>query len=221
MLKFTTPLQSKDSLHKNRGDATITLILAIVLISGVFLTGGILPSMREDTLKKDTEAVVQGIRSEDSSGTSFIASSGTTNDAKKTLQMKQLILATVTPTPTGTPIPTPTRTPTPTQDPIWDISFQLTSCIRETSPIAAGLIAATGDENGYISLEIENGGIYTQIVSTQYLTSNLDYEVDLPSSVGYSSNNWRIRLFSGGSQLSGKWQGGTLKNTLNQEPTGC
>lgn len=59
--KRVTPRQRYNFLHSVKlfkGDATITLILAIVVIAGVFLAGGALPRQSRDTQDLSNEAVI-------------------------------------------------------------------------------------------------------------------------------------------------------------------
>ena len=72
---------SPNKENRNRGDATMSLMILIILASGVFLVGGVAPKIHDDTLNMASTGVVEGVKSEDSAGNSFTASAGTNNES--------------------------------------------------------------------------------------------------------------------------------------------
>ncbi len=221
MIRYQNPLAKKGLfIRSSRGDATISVILAIILISGVFLTGGILPHMEDETLKKDTTAVVQGIKSEDESGNSFIASNTTGSDTKRSIQMKQLVLITATPTPSVTPTPSPTPTPTPTPTPISgtsgssataSITFTLDACeLIKGKKTIQGKIVATGTTQGYLLLEKEGAitGFYTELGKVLFGTPSRTYNLFLTEDDGVIDKKLRAKLFYTAGKV-GEVSGGT------------
>lgn len=226
MIRYQNPLAKKGLfIRSSRGDATISVILAIILISGVFLTGGVLPHMEDDTLKKDTTAVVQGIKSEDESGNSFIASTTTGSDTKRSIQMKQLVLITATPTPTGTPIPTPTPIATSSSGDTWSITYTKINCGTLESGLVGetGTVTIAGPVVGYMVVEIEKEGVFATIQTSGFTPPTNTYTAKLPNLVGFNTSNWRIRAHSGGiyNSVDKIWSGGTFKVNYDGQPTGC
>ncbi len=113
-------------------------------------------------------------------------------------------------------------TPSPTTTPFtWIINYTPTFCLKETVPQQEGKIQAIGDENGYMTIEIEEGSTTKVIATDQFKTPSTRYTINLSSADGFTNKKWKIGLFSGGSQTGGKWSGGTLKVYYQGAATGC
>lgn len=129
----------------------------------------------------------------------------------------------VPPTPTPTPDnggggggTTPTNTPAPTE---WKISHDNPVCDTTRIHIATSTATATGNANGHIILEVDDGsGKFVKVGAGQFISPKSSYSLVLSSTYGFDKKNWRLTLFEGGSADSG---GGTLKATDNGVPTGC
>lgn len=122
-------------------------------------------------------------------------------------------------TPAGT---SPTSSVSPTPDPRWTIDAVLSSCQIGKSPFKSGNITAKGNSNGYLSLEIEYvTGSWNVDATSAFTSPSWNYTLNLPNDSGYNTKNWRLRLFSGGSQSGGAWSGGTEKAVKTGAPTGC
>lgn len=114
---------------------------------------------------------------------------------------------------------TPPATPTPSTQ--WNISTTFLGCNVNGFPKAQ--IDSSGNENGYIVLEIDNGsGSFDYIASANFLSPASRSYAILHTSRGFGTKPWKVNLYSGGSKASdGKWSGGTLKSSANGNPTGC
>lgn len=203
----------------------MSLMILIILASGVFLVGGVAPKMHDDTLNMASTGVVEGVKSDGVSGSSFAAAPGTNNESKKSLQMKQLILTTTTPTPVG-----PTRTPTPTtgsesDDETWNLSYSKVGCENFGSGQEGekGTIVANGTLSGYISIEVNRNGSFSQTGSSVFVPLQNSYTIKLTNSEGFSSSPWRVRIFSGGSfnRDTKNWSGGTFRALIDNDTTSC
>ena len=197
--------------YNSRGDVTITLILGIILISGVFLAGGVLPNMKDDTLNMESTGVVEGVRSEDAQGQSLIAAAGSSNDSKKTLQMKQLILMTATPIPTSS-------TPSTTSS---SISVLIGACEEIKGPSAQIEATVIGTESGYISVEIESGSSFQTVSTAKFSLSPTTYNILLQKIDGFTTKKWKVKLFSGGTAVGGIFSGGTERASSLNKPIPC
>lgn len=128
----------------------------------------------------------------------------------------------VTNTPTPPAGSTPTSSPTPTADPAWTIDVSLTACQQGKSPFKTANITAKGQNAGYIVLEIETSpGNWIQDSSASFAAPSQNFTADLPNDAGYNSKNWRLRLFSGGTQTGDSWSGGSFRTSYAGSATGC
>lgn len=134
------------------------------------------------------------------------------------------------PTPTTSPTATPiagtittTTTPTPTPDPSagWSITYTFSECVPEIIPVAKGQATAVGTAIGYVDVEVSNGSAFQKILSLPFNPTTSNYELELSNNDGFSSNPWRINIYSEGTQSGGAFSGVTLQNTFNGTPTGC
>ncbi len=188
----------------------MSLLLLIILVSGVFLVGGVTPKMHDDTLDMKTTGTVQGVQS-GSTGSSFAGAPGTSNGSKKSLQMKQLILTTTTPTPIG---PAPTKTPTPTTtspSSEWKITYKFVECREDAS---AGNLELTGSTSGYTITEVKYSGEpdWTFADSEKFDGAKTKNAIILfPQEKPFI---WRVTLFSGGT-FTTRGSGGTLRATYD------
>ncbi len=187
----------------------MSLMILIILASGVFLVGGVAPKMHDDTLNMASTGVVEGVKSDGVSGSSFAAAPGTNNESKKSLQMKQLILTTAT----------PTRPPKIEEIDQWDIFISPISC---SSGLGKTSLTLKGPKNGYLKLEISNtsGGFYS--IDTGFFHSK-EHKMTLTiaNSLGFDKSKWKLSLYESGTELDSQWSGGILRKELIQEPTGC
>lgn len=207
MIKFKN-YQVK-SHQKSRADATISLVIIVILASAIFLSGGIFPSMRDDTLKKDTSGIVAGVRSEDASGNSLLAAAGSSNDTKKTIQMKQLILVT----------PTPTKPGSTTQTNDWNITLSPITC---QSGVGRATLTLLGPKKGYLIIEQEvYSGTFTPVDSAEFIPTEHKITLVMPNSSYFNSRKWKIQILEGGSQVGYEWVGGIKRKSLDQNPTSC
>lgn len=219
----------KDLFHNSKGDATMSLLLLIILVSGVFLVGGVAPKMHDDTLDMASTGVVEGVKSEDSAGNSFAASAGTNNESKKSLQMKQLILTTATPTPVT---PTPTRAPTPTPTPAGGssgspsaetITFTLSECETiKNAPAMKGKITVTGAAPGYLAVEKElsTPETYSGFAKILFNPSQTTYNLFLTESDAVFGKKLRAKLFYTPGKI-GELSGGTESAAKVSETITC
>lgn len=138
-----------------------------------------------------------------------------------TYQGNDYVLPSSTSTTPGGSSSTPTETPTPTPKPEWSLSHTFLGCGNIHIPGAE--ILAHGNANGYMKIEIDNGsGGYDYYVGSEFTPPGRKYTVALLISEGFSTKQWRVRLFSGGSLQNGEWQGGNEKVLPdNGNPTGC
>jgi hypothetical protein len=122
-----------------------------------------------------------------------------------------------------TPTPTVPANTTPTASPLtsWKLSFSESNCIKEKIPVYTGKITATGESNGYISLEIQNGNSYNQIMTSAFKATETQYNATLSNSDNFDTKPWRIVLHSGGNQINNNWSGGEEKDVYNGNATGC
>lgn len=186
----------------------MSLLLLIILVSGVFLVGGVTPKMHNDTLDMKTTGSVQGVQSGSTSGSSF-AAPGTGGESKKSLQMRQLILATTTPTPVN-----PTKTPTPTAaipSSEWKITYKFVECRDDAS---AGNLELTGSTSGYTITEVKYSGEpdWTFADSEKFNGAKTKNAIILyPQEKPFI---WRVTLFSGGT-FTTRGSGGTLRATYD------
>ena len=184
----------------------MSLLLLIILVSGVFLVGGVTPKMHNDTLDMKTTGTVQGVQSGGATGSSF-AAPGTSNGSKKSLQMKQLILTTTTPTPKSTP------------EDNWSIVVATPTC---QGNLAKTIVTNKGTKNGYIRLDIsDTSGVFSRVDTGVFLPVEHKMTLTLSNSAGFNTTKWKLSLFEGGTELDSQWNGGTLRKELVQEATGC
>jgi len=213
---------SPNKENRNRGDATMSLMILIILASGVFLVWVVAPKMHDDTLNMASTGVVEGVKSDGVSGSSFAAAPGTNNESKKSLQMKQLILATATPTPIG-PARTPTSTTTPTtpKSPATaSIIFSLNTCeIIKGQKTVMGKILVTGTSQGYLLLEKEGStqGSFVEVGKILFGTPSRTYNLILTEDDGVIDKKLRAKLFYTSGKIK-ELYGGT-ETVLKESPT--
>lgn len=83
-------------------------------------------------------------------------------------------------------------------------------------------IQAFASEKGYMIVEIQNNtGGFDYYVGSEFIPAGREYGVALLNNKGFNTKKWRVRLFSGGSIVSGQWQGGTEKAVDPGDPTNC
>ncbi len=185
----------------------MSLLLLIILVSGVFLVGGVTPKMHDDTLDMKTTGSVQGVHS-GSTGSSF-AAPGTGSESKKSLQMKQLILTTSTPTPSSRS----------TSSDEWDISLSTVTC---QSGVGKASLTLKGPRKGYLVIEQEiYSGSFTPVDVGEFVSTEHRMTLVLPSSSFFNSRKWRIKLFEGGLITNYVWSGGVERKSSDQNPTSC
>lgn len=112
---------------------------------------------------------------------------------------------------------------TPTPDANWSVEVVEGTCQAGKSAYKQEDVTAKGSGSGYISLEIENPvGTWKTDVAISFTSPTETYTVKLDNATGYNTKNWRLRLFSGGSDTGGTWSGGGEKAVSKLgSPTGC
>ena len=120
-----------------------------------------------------------------------------------------------TPTVSGAPKPSPPTTTKPSS-----LSHTFLGCDIADFPISE--ILAYNEKSGYVVIDVDNGsGDYKYYVDSEFTPPGKKYTAALLNSEGFSIRKWRIRLFEGGINTSGKWEGGIVKATDLGTPTGC
>ena len=122
-------------------------------------------------------------------------------------------------TPTATPSATTIPNPSPIQDSQWSLSTTTLTC---TNGVANGVITAVGPVSGYVEVQIrEASGSYRTTGSDLTVSPSSSLGLDLPSAQGYSTSDWRLNLYEGGTGSKNNFSGGTLRVTVDGSPTGC
>ncbi len=130
---------------------------------------------------------------------------------------------------TNTPTPSdgesnPSASPSASPGPSWKVNISGSECkfTQEQTPYLSTNLEATGTSNGYLSLEVIKDG-KTEIVTTfEFNSPSEKGSLSLHKAQGFSDNPWKLKLFEGGSQVAGQWEGGTEKASYNDgKPTGC
>lgn len=111
--------------------------------------------------------------------------------------------------------------PTPTPAP-WDIIMSLEETCREAKfPFKQGKMIVNGLENGYVKLEINDGGFKTHITQPFLSPSSIYDPLIFKNEDGFNTKDWKVTVYSGGTLENGNWTGGTEKTTIAGQPTGC
>ncbi len=198
----------------------MSLMILIILASGVFLVGGVAPKMHDDTLNMASTDVVEGVKSDGVSGSSFAAAPGTNNESKKSLQMKQLILTTATPIPSVTPTRIPTITPSTSDE--ASITVALGECDTEKDPIVIGSATAISKTSGYLLIDIETStGTFATFQTLVFSGVTQKYNLILTARDGFMTKNWRIKLISGGIKVGTEYIGGKQAAIKSFSPIDC
>lgn len=113
----------------------------------------------------------------------------------------------------------PTASPTTTVG--WNVSFTKTLCLKETIPQQEGKITASGDQDGYVSIEVQNGESYVVVLTAEFKAPQVSYNTILSNKDGFNTKNWRMNIFSGGTRSGNQWINGNLKSTYSGTGTGC
>ena len=123
----------------------------------------------------------------------------------------------------GSTSPSVTTSPTtsPTTTVGWNVSFTKTLCLKETVPQQEGKITASGDQNGYVSIEVQNGESYVVVLTTEFKAPSASYNTILSNKDGFNTKMWRMNIFSGGTRSGNEWVNGTLRSTYSGAATGC
>ncbi len=125
----------------------------------------------------------------------------------------------------GSSSPTTTTTTSPTASPTttvgWNVSFTKTLCLKETIPQQEGKITASGDQDGYVSIEVQNGESYVVVLTAEFKAPQVSYNTILSNKDGFNTKNWRMNIFSGGTRSGNQWINGNLKSTYSGTGTGC
>lgn len=114
---------------------------------------------------------------------------------------------------------TPTPTPASTNQNLWSIELISKTC-DNTNNISNVSIGFHGPEKGYFVILVNGGTVQTN----EYLPSAQGSEsvvLPLPNNLGFNSNAWELRLFSGGTQSASGFSGGVQKAEKQFDPTGC
>lgn len=123
----------------------------------------------------------------------------------------------------GIPSPTPTINPAIGGNPPgggtsteWSISATSKGCSTTTPTTAIIDVVIKSPRDGYIMAEIINNGsptyAWSDAVTVHPTATSLNNE--FTKNAGFSTNQWRLSLFEGGTQNgAGKWTGGTPQGT--------
>ncbi len=119
------------------------------------------------------------------------------------------------PTPTATqsatPSPSQGGTPIPTTPPGGTINVVLQGCRTTKEPRMEALATVTSTTTGNIVLEVQEGTNYRQLISLSFSGGSTNYNLLLHNSLGFNTNNWRVRLVNNNNQTA----------IYNGNPTGC
>ena len=114
--------------------------------------------------------------------------------------------------------------PSPTASPsaAWNVTYRSTLCIRGSVPQQEGAIEATGPQDGYIAFEVEENGTYRIVSTAKFTSPKTPYESILSAKDGFNTKSWKINIYSGGTEINNKWQGGKVQGGgYSGSPTGC
>lgn len=119
----------------------------------------------------------------------------------------------ITPLPTSEnstlqPLPT---TASPSASTQWTINYTNDGCIDETTKFSKGILEISGDTDGTLAIQVQNGESFMTIITSPFTSPSKKYALTLSNTDGFNSNPWRITLNSNQN----------VREILNINPTGC